>query len=100
MTDLRAPLIDVSTSSHHVGDCRALLAQLPDGCVQTCVTSPPYWGLRDYGHAGQIGLEPTPEAFVAELVRAFAEELAKERTAQWSLGWSFAAQIAAREDES
>jgi DNA modification methylase len=42
------------------GDCRASLAALPAGSVQTCVTSPPYFGLRDYGHDGQIGLEPTP----------------------------------------
>ena len=42
------------------GDVRASLATVPDGSVQTCITSPPYWGLRDYGHAGQLGLEPTP----------------------------------------
>lgn len=41
-----------------VGDCRAQLATLPEECVQTVVTSPPYWGLRDYGVDGQIGLEP------------------------------------------
>lgn len=46
---------------------------LPDGCVQTCVTSPPYYGLRDYGHAGQIGLEPTPAEYVARLVEVFRE---------------------------
>ena len=39
-----------------VGDCRAQLALLPGECVQTVVTSPPYWGLRDYGVEGQIGL--------------------------------------------
>lgn len=44
-------VIDVSASGHYVGDCRDLLARLPEGCVQTCVTSPPYWGLRDYGTA-------------------------------------------------
>jgi hypothetical protein len=41
-----------------VGDCRAQLATLPEACVQTVVTSPPYWGLRDYDVDGQIGLEP------------------------------------------
>lgn len=46
---------------------------LPDGCVQTCVTSPPYWGLRDYGVAGQIGLESTPEEFVEHIVAVFRE---------------------------
>jgi DNA modification methylase len=42
------------------GDCRDVLRTLPERSVQTCVTSPPYFGLRDYGHDGQIGLEPTP----------------------------------------
>jgi DNA modification methylase len=50
-----------------VGDCRAVLPTLEAGSVQTCVTSPPYWGLRDYGHAGQIGLESTPAEYVAEM---------------------------------
>lgn len=49
------------------------LAQLPDESVHCCVTSPPYWGLRDYGVDGQIGLEDTPEAFVARLVEVFRE---------------------------
>ncbi len=56
-----------------IGDCRARLAELPAGSVNTCVTSPPYFGLRDYGHAGQIGLEATPDAFVAEMVAVFRE---------------------------
>ena len=60
-------------SGSYVGDCRDLLEQLPDGCVQTCVTSPPYYGLRDYGVAGQIGLEATPKLYVEEMVRVFEE---------------------------
>lgn len=55
------------------GDCRTALADMPADSVQCCVTSPPYFGLRDYGHDGQIGLEQTPEAFVAELVAVFRE---------------------------
>ena len=55
------------------GDCREVLKTLPDGSVNCCVTSPPYFGLRDYGHPGQIGLEPTPEAYVAEMVAVFRE---------------------------
>ncbi len=55
------------------GDVRETLRTLPDQCVQTCVTSPPYFGLRDYGVAGQIGLEPTPDEFVAQLVAVFRE---------------------------
>jgi DNA modification methylase len=53
------------------GDCRHVLAELPAQSVHCCVTSPPYFGLRDYGVAGQIGLEPTPDAYVAELVAVF-----------------------------
>lgn len=56
-----------------VGDNRVILPTLEAGSVQTCVTSPPYWGLRDYGKEAQIGLESTPEAFVAELVKVFRE---------------------------
>ena len=57
----------------HIGDCRDILAlaKYAGVRVQTCVTSPPYFGLRDYGCAGQIGLEPTPDAYVAELVEVF-----------------------------
>jgi len=56
-----------------IGDATEQLKTLPDGSVHCCVTSPPYYGLRDYGHAGQIGLEETPEAYVARLVEVFAE---------------------------
>ena len=50
------------------GDSRAELARLPDRCVHCVVTSPPYWGLRDYQVGGQLGLEKTPEEYVAILV--------------------------------
>ena len=54
-----------------VGDVREQLATLPAASVQTCVTSPPYWGLRDYGVDGQLGLEATPDLFVAAMVDVF-----------------------------
>lgn len=57
----------------HFGDCLETLRNMPLGCVNTCVTSPPYFGLRDYGHIGQIGLEPTPDEFIAKLVAVFRE---------------------------
>ena len=53
------------------GDCRSVLSTLPEKSVQCCVTSPPYFGLRDYGVDGQIGLEPTPDEYVAEMVAVF-----------------------------
>ena len=55
------------------GDVIACLRSLPDACVQCVVTSPPYWGLRDYGVEGQIGLEPTPEEHVERMVEVFRE---------------------------
>jgi DNA modification methylase len=66
---------------------------LPDGSVQCVVTSPPYWGLRDYGHDGQIGLEQTPDEYVAELVAVFREVrrvLADDGTLWLNLGDSYA----------
>ena len=55
------------------GDCLERMRELPDDSVHCCVTSPPYFGLRDYGVEGQIGLEPTPGEFVAATVAVFRE---------------------------
>ncbi len=77
------------------GDCRDVLRTLADGSVQCCVTSPPYYGLRDYGVDGQIGLEQTPDAFVAELVAVFREVrrvLRDDGTLWLNIGDSYAAQ--------
>ena len=66
---------------------------LADRCVQCVVTSPPYFGLRDYGTANQIGLEPTPDAFVAALVAVFREVrrvLADDGVLWLNLGDSYA----------
>ena len=52
-------------------DVEAGLATLPDHSVHCCVTSPPYWGLRDYGVTGQIGLEKTPDEYIARIVEVF-----------------------------
>jgi len=56
-----------------IGDCREIMRRWKDEGVQvnTCVTSPPYFGLRDYGHDGQLGLEPTPDQYVANMVDVF-----------------------------
>lgn len=56
-----------------IGDCRDQLRMLPDGAVNCIVTSPPYYGLRNYGHDGQLGLEETPDDYVAEMVAVFRE---------------------------
>ena len=47
------------------------LKSLPDGVVQTVITSPPYWSLRDYGTPGQLGLESTPEEYIEKMVAIF-----------------------------
>ena len=54
-----------------IGDIREKIGELEKESVQTIVTSPPYWGLRDYDNSGQIGQEETPEDFVKELVKTF-----------------------------
>ena len=56
-----------------IGDCRDELKKMAAESVHCCVTSPPYWGLRDYGEGGQIGLEATPEAYVEQMVNVFRE---------------------------
>lgn len=76
-----------------IGDCRERLRELDAGSVNTCVTSPPYFGLRDYGHDGQIGLEDTPDAFVAQMVEVFREVrrvLRDDGTCWINLGDSYA----------
>lgn len=75
------------------GDTRDILPTLPDTSVQCCVTSPPYFGLRDYGHQEQIGLEETPEAYVSTLVTVFREVrrvLRDDGTLWLNLGDSYA----------
>lgn len=57
----------------YFGDCRKVLASFQDASVNCCVTSPPYWGLRDYGTDNQIGLEDDPQHFIQELVGVFRE---------------------------
>ena len=76
-----------------IGDCRNLLREMAEKSVHTCVTSPPYFGLRDYGMDDQIGLEQTPEAFVAEMVAVFREVkrvLRDDGTLWLNLGDSYA----------
>jgi DNA modification methylase len=72
-----------------------VLPTVPDKSVHCCVTSPPYFGLRDYGHDGQIGLEPTPDEYVAKMVSVFREVrrvLRDDGTLWLNLGDSYAAQ--------
>ena len=77
------------------GDVRDILPMLDAESIQTCVTSPPYWGLRDYGVDGQIGLEQTPAEYVTEMTGVFEgvwRVLRKDGTVWLNLGDSYAAQ--------
>lgn len=74
------------------GDALEVLRSLPDELVQTVVTSPPYWGLRDYGVPGQLGLEQTPEEYISKMVDIFREikrVLRKDGTVWLNLGDSY-----------
>ena len=77
----------------HTGNCLDILPTMEAGSVDCCVTSPPYFGLRDYGNDEQIGLEETPEAFVESMVNVFREVkrvLADDGTLWLNLGDSYA----------
>lgn len=77
-----------------VGDCVEQMRALPAASVHCCITSPPYFGLRDYGHAKQVGREETPDAYVAKLVSVFREVrrvLHSSGTVWLNLGDSYAA---------
>lgn len=83
-------------NTHHriiIGDCMEGMQTLPDASVHCCITSPPYWGLRDYGVEGQLGLEATPDEFVAKMVEVFREVrrvLRDDGTLWLNLGSSYA----------
>jgi DNA modification methylase len=66
-------LSEIELNTTLIGDCRETLKQLPDGCINTCITSPPFYALRDYQEENQIGLEKTPDEYVEELVKVFRE---------------------------
>ena len=66
-------MIKIHDAILYTGDCIEVMRDLPDQSVNCCITSPPYFGLRDYGNDAQIGLEQTPDEYVAKLVRVFRE---------------------------
>ena len=83
------------------GDVLDGLKRIPDNYVQTVVTSPPYLGLRDYGVAGQIGLEETPEEYIEKLVQVFREVrrvLRSDGTCWINIGDSYAGGKTGRDD--
>jgi hypothetical protein len=90
----QAPFWKSSTSALYVGDARDVLSGMPASSADCIVTSPPYWGKRDYGVAGQYGNEPDPAAYVETLRETFAEArrvLANDGTCWLNLGDSYSA---------
>ena len=63
----------IETDKIYCGDSLQVLQTLPDNCLDCCVTSPPYYALRDYGTDGQIGREATPEEYVSRITAVFHE---------------------------
>ncbi|XVQ86488.1 DNA-methyltransferase [Microbispora siamensis] len=93
MSGLREPYWSDEHSAIYHGDARTVLAEMDEGSVDCIVTSPPYWGLRNYCE-GQYGQEPTPEAYVENLRATFAEArrvLADDGTCWLNLGDCYAA---------
>ena len=84
----------INTHKIILGDCIAGMKTMPDGCVQTCITSPPYFGLRDYqGGTEEIGQEQTPESYIQKMVEVFREVrriLRDDGTVWLNLGDSYA----------
>jgi DNA modification methylase len=75
------------------GDCREVLKTLESESVNCCITSPPYFGLRNYGHSDQLGLEKTPSEYVENLVKVFREvrRVLKDKGTLWlNLGDTYA----------
>jgi DNA modification methylase len=87
----------------HLGDALAVLREMPDESVNCVVTSPPYYGLRDYGEPGQYGLEATPAAYVETMTAVFREArrvLAADGTLWLNIGDSYSAEPPGRSDNA
>jgi len=87
------------------GDCRATMRRWKEQGIkaQTCVTSPPYYGLRDYGHEGQIGLEETPDEYIKAMVEVFRcvwDVLEDDGTLWLNIGDSYASMLRSGKKES
>lgn len=85
------------------GDCLSIMRTLPDAFINTCITSPPYWGLRDYGVEGQLGLEKTPEEYVSKMVELFREvkRVLKDNGTLWlNLGDSYRCNVKGKGSKS
>ena len=106
MTDITgspAPLAEGQPWSLYVGDARTVLAAMPGQSAGCIVTSPPYWGKRDYGVPGQYGHEDTPAAYVETMRDVFREArrvLADDGTCWLNLGDSYSASGGGRDRDT
>lgn len=97
------PFIQDADLTLYQGDVREVLRELEAESVHCVVTSPPYWGLRDYGAEGQLGLEPTPDLYVASMVEVFREVrrvLRRDGTCWLNMGDSYNAGTSAKRKAS
>ena len=69
----RKEVVSIQLDHIYTGDCLEVLKTLPDESVHCCITSPPYYALRDYGVDGQIGREATPKEYISRLTEVFTE---------------------------
>lgn len=93
---------DDSVTLYH-GDALKVLREMPNGSVNSCVTSPPYFGLRDYGEEGQYGLEASPAEYVETMRQVFAEVrrvLANDGTLWLNLGDSYSSEPPGKSEHS
>lgn len=84
---------ELNLNSIYLGDAKDVLSKFPDKSIDCCITSPPYYGLRDYGIDGQVGLEASPEAYIENLVFIFREvwRVLKDEGTLWvNIGDSYA----------
>jgi DNA modification methylase len=71
--DQRCISFSINVDKIHTGECLQFIKRLPDKSIDFCMTSPPYWRMRDYGTKGQVGQEKTPEEYIEKLVTIFRE---------------------------
>ena len=69
----RKEVVPIQLDHIYTGDCLEVLKTLPDESIHCCITSPPYYALRDYGVDGQIGREATPKEYISRLTEVFTE---------------------------
>lgn len=86
--DEEKPILEKLSNKIHTGDCLKFMKRLPAKSIDFCITSPPYWKMRDYGFKEQIGQEKTPEEYIRNLLAVFRElkRILKDTGSFWEKG--------------